>query len=56
MLSTGAIQKRAVVIADAIAIRPMVYVGLTFDHRILDGANADYFLGAVKQTLEKWSY
>ncbi|MBN2502466.1 MAG: 2-oxo acid dehydrogenase subunit E2 [Anaerolineales bacterium] len=55
ILSTGAIQKRAVVIDDAIAIRPMVYVGLTFDHRILDGANADYFLGAVKQTLEEWS-
>jgi 2-oxoglutarate dehydrogenase E2 component (dihydrolipoamide succinyltransferase) len=56
ILSSGAIQKRAVVIDDAIAIRPMVYVGLTFDHRILDGANADYFLGAVKQTLEEWSF
>lgn len=54
ILSTGAILKRAVVIDDAIAIRPMVYIGLTFDHRILDGANADYFLGAVKQSLETW--
>jgi pyruvate/2-oxoglutarate dehydrogenase complex dihydrolipoamide acyltransferase (E2) component len=41
----GVIQKRAVVINDAIAIRPMVYLSLTFDHRILDGASADWFLG-----------
>jgi len=39
----GAIQKRVVVINDAIAIRPMAYISLTFDHRILDGAIADYF-------------
>jgi 2-oxoglutarate dehydrogenase E2 component (dihydrolipoamide succinyltransferase) len=55
ILSTGSIQKRAVVINDAIAIRPMVYLGLTFDHRILDGAVADYFLGTIKKTLEEWS-
>jgi 2-oxoglutarate dehydrogenase E2 component (dihydrolipoamide succinyltransferase) len=54
ILGTGAIQKRAVVINDAIAIRPMVYLGLTFDHRILDGAVADYFLGTIKYTLENW--
>jgi len=55
ILGTGAIQKRAVVINDAIAIRPMVYLGLTFDHRILDGAVADYFLGTIKYTLENWA-
>ncbi|MEK6222511.1 MAG: 2-oxo acid dehydrogenase subunit E2 [Chloroflexota bacterium] len=54
ILGTGAIQKRAVVINDAIAIRPMVYIGLTFDHRILDGAIADYFLGTIKKVLEDW--
>ncbi len=54
ILGTGAIQKRVVVINDAIAIRPMVYLGLTFDHRILDGAVADYFLGTIKYTLENW--
>lgn len=54
ILGTGAIQKRVVVINDAIAIRPMVYMGLTFDHRILDGAVADYFLGTIKYTLENW--
>jgi 2-oxoglutarate dehydrogenase E2 component (dihydrolipoamide succinyltransferase) len=54
ILGTGVIQKRAVVINDAIAIRPMMYVGLTFDHRILDGAVADYFLGTVKDRLDTW--
>lgn len=54
ILGVGMIQKRAVVINDAIAIRPMVYIGLTFDHRILDGAVADYFLGTIKQVLEEW--
>jgi 2-oxoglutarate dehydrogenase E2 component (dihydrolipoamide succinyltransferase) len=53
ILGTGAIQKRAVVINDAITIRPMVYLSLTFDHRILDGAVADYFLNAIRQGLEK---
>ena len=55
ILGVGMIQKRAVVINDALAIRPMVYLGLTFDHRILDGAVADYFLGTVKHTLENWN-
>ena len=55
ILGVGLIQKRAVVLDDAIAIRPMVYLGLTFDHRILDGAVADYFLGTVKYTLENWA-
>ena len=54
ILGVGVIQKRAVVINDAIAIRPMVYVSLTFDHRILDGANADYVLAKVVETVEGW--
>jgi pyruvate/2-oxoglutarate dehydrogenase complex dihydrolipoamide acyltransferase (E2) component len=52
ILGTGMIQKRVVVVDDAIAIKPMVYLSLTFDHRILDGAVADYFLAALKQGLE----
>lgn len=52
ILGTGTIQKRPVVVDDAIAIRPMVYLSLTFDHRILDGAVADYFLGAIREKLE----
>jgi 2-oxoglutarate dehydrogenase E2 component (dihydrolipoamide succinyltransferase) len=55
ILGVGAIQKRVVVINDAIAIRPMVYIGLTFDHRVLDGASADWFVAKVKQTLENWA-
>lgn len=54
ILGVGVIQKRVVVVGDAIAIRPMVYVSLTFDHRVLDGAVADRFLGKVKETLEGW--
>jgi 2-oxoglutarate dehydrogenase E2 component (dihydrolipoamide succinyltransferase) len=41
-------------VQDVIAIRPMVYLTLTFDHRILDGALADRFLGHVVKTLEGW--
>jgi 2-oxoglutarate dehydrogenase E2 component (dihydrolipoamide succinyltransferase) len=51
----GAMQKRVVVIDDAIAIRPMVYLSFVFDHRILDGASADWFLAKVKETLENWT-
>lgn len=54
ILGAGAVQKRVVVIDDAIAIRPMLYLTLTFDHRILDGAIADYFLGTVVESLEDW--
>jgi 2-oxoglutarate dehydrogenase dihydrolipoamide succinyltransferase (E2 component) len=57
ILGVGMIQKRVVVISDpqsgdSIAIRPMVYISLTFDHRILDGASADIFLGKVVELLE----
>jgi 2-oxoglutarate dehydrogenase E2 component (dihydrolipoamide succinyltransferase) len=55
ILGTGMIQKRVVVIDDAIAIRPMVYLSYTFDHRILDGQSADTFLANVVQSLENWS-
>jgi 2-oxoisovalerate dehydrogenase E2 component (dihydrolipoyl transacylase) len=54
ILGVGAMQKRVVVIEDAIAIRPMVYLSFVFDHRILDGASADWFLMKVKETLENW--
>jgi len=52
ILGVGAITKRAVVIDDAIAIRPMVYLSLSFDHRLVDGAEADKFMSVVKSTLE----
>jgi len=60
ILGVGAMQKRAVVVTDqegndSIAIRPMEYLSFVFDHRILDGASADWFLMKVKETLENWS-
>jgi len=59
ILGVGAIQKRPVVISDeslgdVIAIRTMVYVSLTFVHRILDGATADWFLAKVVKSLQSW--
>ncbi|NDJ85880.1 MAG: 2-oxo acid dehydrogenase subunit E2 [Chloroflexi bacterium] len=55
IVGVGIMEKRVKVIDDAIAIRPCVYVSLTFDHRISDGATADGWLMALKQTLENWS-
>ena len=52
ILGVGAIQKRAVAIDDAIAIRPMGYLSLSFDHRVIDGATADQFMAKVKHYLE----
>ncbi len=52
ILTTEAIQKRPVVRHDAIAIRSMMNVCLTFDHRIVDGAQASAFLQSVKDRLE----
>jgi len=54
ILGVGAVVKRAVVIDDAIAIRSMMYLSLSFDHRVMDGANADAFLHKVKEILEGW--
>jgi pyruvate dehydrogenase E2 component (dihydrolipoyllysine-residue acetyltransferase) len=55
ILGLGAIEKRPVVINDAIAIRSMCYVTLSYDHRVVDGAIAHQFLHKVKETLENWS-
>lgn len=54
ILGAGLIQKRPVVVNDAIAIKPMVYLSYSFDHRILDGASADTFLAHVVHVLENW--
>jgi pyruvate/2-oxoglutarate dehydrogenase complex dihydrolipoamide acyltransferase (E2) component len=47
--------KRPVVVNDGIAIRSMMYLSLSFDHRVLDGLQAARFLGALKQRLENWA-
>lgn len=54
ILGVGAIQKRVVVIDDAIAIRPMVYLGITIDHRLLDGAVGDQFMTKLKEFLANY--
>ncbi len=54
ILGVGAIVDRVIAIRGAIAIRPMVYLSLSFDHRILDGASADRFLSDIKKRLESW--
>jgi 2-oxoglutarate dehydrogenase E2 component (dihydrolipoamide succinyltransferase) len=64
ILGIGAIVKRPVVRSsratllpdadDALVIRPMCYLNLTFDHRVLDGARADAFLANVVARLEQW--
>ncbi|MGD0840267.1 MAG: dihydrolipoamide acetyltransferase family protein [Candidatus Acidiferrales bacterium] len=54
ILGIGAIQKRPVVIGDAIGIRSMVYLTLSYDHRAVDGAIAHQFMIKVKSGLEKW--
>jgi 2-oxoglutarate dehydrogenase E2 component (dihydrolipoamide succinyltransferase) len=57
ILGTGAVVKRPVVVDDpelgeVIAIRSMVYLALTYDHRLVDGADAARFLASIKQRLE----
>ncbi|MGH2461855.1 MAG: dihydrolipoamide acetyltransferase family protein [Chloroflexota bacterium] len=54
IMNLEAIVKRPVVIDDAIAIRSMVNLCLSFDHRILDGLTAGRFLQSVKRRLESW--
>jgi pyruvate dehydrogenase E2 component (dihydrolipoamide acetyltransferase) len=55
ILGLGTIEKRPVIIDDAIAIRSMVYLTLSYDHRAVDGAIAHQFMGHVKHTLENWT-
>jgi 2-oxoglutarate dehydrogenase E2 component (dihydrolipoamide succinyltransferase) len=60
ILGTGSVVKRPIVISDGgsdvIAIRSMVYLALTYDHRLVDGADAARFLGAVRQRLEDGTF
>jgi 2-oxoglutarate dehydrogenase E2 component (dihydrolipoamide succinyltransferase) len=56
ILAFDAIEKRPVVIDDAIAIRHMAYLSMSWDHRVIDGAMAAQFLARVKQNLETWDF
>jgi 2-oxoglutarate dehydrogenase E2 component (dihydrolipoamide succinyltransferase) len=55
ILGVGTVDKTPVVIDDAIAIRSICHLSLSFDHRLIDGALADQFMSKVKQVLEDWS-
>jgi pyruvate/2-oxoglutarate dehydrogenase complex dihydrolipoamide acyltransferase (E2) component len=55
ILGAGVVEKQPVVIDDAIAIRSICYLSLSFDHRLIDGALADQFTAKVKSVLENWS-
>jgi pyruvate/2-oxoglutarate dehydrogenase complex dihydrolipoamide acyltransferase (E2) component len=54
ILGVGTIEKRPVVIDEAIAIRTMAYLTLGYDHRLVDGAVADQFMSSVKKHLESF--
>jgi pyruvate/2-oxoglutarate dehydrogenase complex dihydrolipoamide acyltransferase (E2) component len=54
ILTMDAVVRRPVVIDDAIAIRDMMYMSISFDHRIIDGLSAAQFMGAIKRRLETW--
>ena len=54
ILGVGNVEKRPVVIDDAIAIRPMAYLTLGYDHRVIDGAVADHFMSNLKKQIETW--
>ncbi|MCL4809977.1 MAG: 2-oxo acid dehydrogenase subunit E2, partial [Thermoanaerobaculia bacterium] len=61
ILNVGTIEKRAKVVelpdgSDSIAVRTMGYLALSFDHRLVDGAEADAFMGVVKSALENATY
>ena len=55
ILGIGGIEKRPVVIGDAIAIRSMVCLSLSFDHRVIDGTVADMFMAKLKSRLQAWT-
>jgi pyruvate dehydrogenase E2 component (dihydrolipoamide acetyltransferase) len=54
ILCMGGIKKRAVVVDDNVVARPMIMLSLSFDHRIIDGALADQFMGDIQKQLESW--
>jgi 2-oxoglutarate dehydrogenase E2 component (dihydrolipoamide succinyltransferase) len=56
ILAFDTVEKRPVVIDDAIAIRHMVYISMSWDHRVIDGALASQFLSRIKQNLETWDF
>jgi len=54
ILAVGSIDRRVVAVDEAIAIRPRAFLTLGYDHRLIDGAVADQFVGRIKQSLEEF--
>ena len=54
ILGVGSLEKRPVIVNDAIAIRTLVYLVLSFDHRVIDGAVADLAMASLKSRLQDW--
>ncbi len=54
ILGVGTIEKRPIVVDDAIAIRTMAYLTLGYDHRLVDGATGDQFMAEIKQQIEQF--
>lgn len=54
IIGVGGVKKTPVVVDDAIAIRSIVHLTLSYDHRLIDGAVADQFMASVRQYLEGW--
>src|SRR6202040_412664 len=54
ILGVGAVEKRPVVVNDAVTIRLRAYLTLGYDHRIIDGAVADEFMSSLKKTIENF--
>jgi len=55
ILGIGSVEKRPVVINDAIAIRSMCYLCLSFDHRIVDGIDAEKFMARLREVIQTWT-
>jgi len=55
ILGVGSVEKRPVIVNDAIAIRSMCYLCLSFDHRIVDGIDAEKFMARLREVLQTWT-
>jgi pyruvate/2-oxoglutarate dehydrogenase complex dihydrolipoamide acyltransferase (E2) component len=55
ILGIGSVEKRPVIVNDAIAIRSMCYLCLSFDHRIVDGIDAEKFMARLRETIQTWN-
>jgi 2-oxoglutarate dehydrogenase E2 component (dihydrolipoamide succinyltransferase) len=55
ILGVGAVEKRPVVLDDAVTVRLRAYMTIGYDHRVIDGAVADQFMQHVKKKIENWT-